>query len=115
MLHASILLARVPTLLACESHMPIAGADVGGHAGSSVKAECTSFARALSGVRLSGQATGRHLRLRTPEVGGILVLRRSVALPDGHAAVISRLVSTRHTLVTRANWVHHRVTVGQPG
>lgn len=49
-----------------------------------------------------------------PEVGSLLVFRRSPRLPYGHVAVVSRVISQRQILVTQANWVHRRVTVDQP-
>jgi hypothetical protein len=92
-----------------------------GYWGGSVPIECAPFARALTGVALSGaaadwwrQADGRYTRSTTPAVGSLLVLRRSGRLPDGHVAVVSRVLSQRTILVTQANWVHHRVTEDQP-
>jgi surface antigen len=83
--------------------------------------ECAPFARALTGVALSGaaadwwqQADGRYVRMQTPQVGSVLVLRRSGRLPSGHVAVVSQVLSRRQITVTQANWVHHRVTEDQP-
>jgi surface antigen len=83
--------------------------------------ECAPFARALTGIALSGdaadwwpQAAGRYERSRQPEVGSVLVFRRSARLPSGHVSVVSRVLSPRQVLVTQANWVHHRVTEDQP-
>jgi surface antigen len=83
--------------------------------------ECAPFARALSGVRLSGaaadwwwEAQGRYHRSLEPVVGSVLVMQRSRRLPDGHVAVVSQVLSAREILVTQANWVHHRVTADQP-
>jgi hypothetical protein len=83
--------------------------------------ECAPFARALTGVALSGaaadwwqQARGRYPRSQRPDVGSLLVLSRSARLPSGHVAVVSEVVSRRQILVTQANWVHHRVTEDQP-
>lgn len=97
------------------------GARVGDYVGGTVPVECVPFARALSGVRLTGAAAdwwwaadGRYARSYTPEVGAVLVLQRTGRLPSGHVAVVSRVVSRRQVLVTQANWVHHRVTEDQP-
>jgi hypothetical protein len=83
--------------------------------------ECAPFARALTGVALTGaaadwwrEANGRYNRSHRPEVGSVLVLRRSGRLPSGHVAVVSEVVSGREIRVTQANWVHHRVTEDQP-
>lgn len=93
----------------------------GDYVGNTASVECAPFARALTGVALSGeaadwwrQAEGRYKRLQQPEVGSILVLRRSARLPSGHVAVVSRILSDRRIMVTQANWVHHRVTADQP-
>jgi surface antigen len=97
--------------------MPAAGPYIGGNS----PAECAPFARALTGVSLTGaaadwwwQAEGRYDRTYKPDVGSILVFRRSGRLPSGHVAVVSRVVSKRQIMVTQANWVHHRITEDQP-
>jgi hypothetical protein len=83
--------------------------------------ECAPFARALTGVALTGaaadwwrEAEGRYSRSHRPEIGSVLVLRRSGRLPSGHVAVVSQVMSAREIRVTQANWVHHRVTEDQP-
>ena len=94
---------------------------VGGYVGGPVRLECAPFARALSGVQLYGpagdwwqQAQGKYARLYAPEVGSVLVFAKTARLRDGHAAVVSKVISGRQILVTQANWVHHRVTQDQP-
>ena len=109
-------------LSACGSGGPVGGgARPGEYIGSSVAIECAPFARALTGVRLTGaaddwwgQAAGRYRRAASPEVGAILVLRRSDGLPEGHVAIVTGVLSSRQVLVTQANWVHHRITEDQP-
>jgi CHAP domain len=93
----------------------------GGYVGGLASVDCAPFARALTGISLSGegadwwrQAEGRYTRTQTPAVGSLLVLRRSGRLPSGHVAVVSQVLSRRRILVTQANWVHHRVTTDQP-
>jgi hypothetical protein len=83
--------------------------------------ECAPFARALTGVSLTGdaadwwtEADGRYDRSHQPQVGSVLVLRRSGRLPHGHVSVVSRVVSRRQIMVTQANWVHDRITEDQP-
>ena len=104
------------TLAACGSSGPD-----GNYVGGAVAVECAPFARALSGVRLSGdaadwwyEADGQYTRSQAPEVGSVLVLRRSGRLPSGHVAVVSQVLGQREILVTQANWVHHRVSEDQP-
>jgi hypothetical protein len=91
------------------------------YVGGMAAVECAPFARALTGVSLTGaaadwwpQAAGRYARTRQPEVGSVLVFRRSGRLPSGHVSVVSRVLSQRQILVTSANWVHHRITQDQP-
>ncbi len=105
-------------LSACASGGPaVSTADLGTyHRGLS----CAPFARALSGVELRGdagswweEAEGRYVRSRTPEVGAVLVLRPTSRLPDGHVAVVSRLLAPRQVLLTQANWVPERLTEDQ--
>src|SRR5690349_4453022 len=95
----SILLALLLLLAACGSRGPASGARAGDFVGGSVAVECAPFARALSGVRLSGaaadwwwQAEGRYARSNTPSIGSVLVLRRSGRLPSGHVAVVSQVL-----------------------
>lgn len=83
--------------------------------------ECAPFARALTGVALSGAAadwwrssTGRYDHASRPEVGSLLVFRRSGRLPNGHVAVVSKVLGRRDILVTQANWQHHHVGRDQP-
>ncbi|MFL5287515.1 MAG: CHAP domain-containing protein [Rhodopila sp.] len=92
----------------------------GNYVGGSVAVECAPFARALTGVHLSGAAAdwwseteGRYRRSQDPDVGSLLVFRRSSHLPSGHVAVVSEVVSSRQILVSQANWVHHRITEDQ--
>jgi hypothetical protein len=108
-------------LSACASHGPDAGVRAGDYVGGSVPLDCAPFARALSGVRLSGaaadwwwQADGRYARTDAPSTGSVLVFRRSGRLPNGHVAVVSQVLGARQILVTQANWVHHRVSEDQP-
>ena len=49
-------------------------------------------------------ASGRYERDRVPRNGGVLVLMRSSRLPQGHLAVVSRVVSAREIRVDHANW-----------
>jgi hypothetical protein len=109
------------TLAACGSSGSDGNGRLGNYVGGSVTLECAPFARALSGVRLWGeaadwwpQADGRYTRGQAPSVGSVLVLRRSGRLPSGHVAVVSQVMGRREILVTQANWVHGRVSEDQP-
>ena len=92
-----------------------------GYAGRAASVECAPFARALTGISLSGeaadwwrQADGRYARSQQPDIGGVLIFRRSARLPSGHVAVVSQVLSRRQIMLTQANWVHHRITQDQP-
>ena len=119
-LHPAWLLAILLALAACASREP-AGPHAGDYVGGSVPFDCVPFARALSGIPLSGdaadwwqQADGRYRRATAPSVGSVLVFSRSARLPSGHVAVVSQILGRREISVTQANWVHHRVTEDQP-
>jgi hypothetical protein len=121
---------RRPVLLllafgACASR-PREGAEIrAGAASLPGSISCVPFARALSGIELSGDAhqwwaaaAGRYRRSASPTPGAVLVLRRSSRLPQGHLAVVVRSLGLREVLVTHANWGsgagRGRVTENQP-
>lgn len=96
---------------------PMAGSYVGGR----VRLACVPFARALSGVRLRGDApawwdaaAGRYRRARIPTDGSVLVFRATPRLPEGHLAVVTEVLGPRRILIADANWVPRRVTRDQP-
>lgn len=73
--------------------------------------QCVPFARAESGVDLFGnaetwwdQAAGRYTRGDEPRVGAVLSMPGTRAMPLGHVAVVSRIVSDREILINHANW-----------
>ncbi len=73
---------------------------------------CAPFARELSGIALYGEAdtwwngsAGQYRRANRPEVGSVLVFRRSLRLPSGHVSVVSRVLGPRQIEVIQANWV----------
>lgn len=93
------------------------GADLGRHA----VIECAPYAREVSGLALYGEAAGwwreaagRYRRADRPVPGAVLVFHRSARLPQGHVAVVARVVSRREILVDQANWVHHRIGRDDP-
>ena len=73
--------------------------------------QCVPFARAASGIQIYGdawswwdQARGKYERGHRPEVGAVIVFRRTGRLPLGHVAVVSRIVENRVVMLTHANW-----------
>jgi surface antigen len=82
-------------------------------------ANCALYARAETGVALFGsaggwwdQADGRYQRGHAPEVGAILVFKRTSRIPSGHVAVVAGLVGPGEILVDQANWYRGRVNRG---
>lgn len=93
----------------------------GGRRSESSSLECVPYARQMTGVQLYGdaaswwdQADGRYAKGTEPVLGGVLVFRRSGRLPYGHVAVVRSQRSAREIVVDQANWVHRRVTTGEP-
>jgi surface antigen len=81
---------------------------------------CAPFARELSGIALYGEAAtwwdnaaGTYRRAARPEVGGVLVFRRSSRLPSGHVSVVSRVINARQIEVIQANWVPEQLDQDQ--
>ena len=112
---------RILALLAALSVAACGSTSGRGLHGTSSSVECAPYARQLTGIRLYGdaaswwdQADGRYNKGSAPVTGGVLVFRRSGRLPYGHVSVVHRQVSAREITVDQANWVHHRVTAGEP-
>ncbi|NKB15730.1 MAG: SDR family NAD(P)-dependent oxidoreductase, partial [Sphingomonadales bacterium] len=86
-------------------------------AGSSIPAvasgylQCVPFARAESGIDIRGnaltwwsQAEGRYDRGQQPRVGAVMAFAPTRAMPIGHVAVVSQIVSEREVLISHSNW-----------
>lgn len=78
---------------------------------------CALYARAQTGVDLYGAAGGwwseaaaRYWRGHVPQVGSILVFKRTGYIPSGHVAVVARVISAREIIVNQANWYRGMVT-----
>ena len=117
----AIALATILALAGCAGGPRASGPMAGSYLGGPVRLACVPFARALSGVRLRGDAAdwwdaaaGRYRRARTPEDGSVLVFRATPQLPQGHLAVVTDVLGPRTVLVADANWVPRRVTRDQP-
>jgi surface antigen len=79
---------------------------------------CVPFARAVTGVDIRGnaktwwhQAEGRYARGQEPEVGAVMAFAASRAMPKGHVAVVSKVLSEREVLVDQANWERNQITL----
>jgi len=84
-------------------------------AGLSEPISCVPYARAVSGISLRGDAwtwwdgaLGRYARGRTPRPGSVLVIDRSPRMPEGHLAVVRRIIGPREIRVDHANWASGR-------
>ena len=78
---------------------------------------CVPVARAVSGIEIKGnaatwwkQAADLYQRGSQPQIGAVLNFRASKAMPMGHVAVVSAVVSEREVLVDQANWERNRIT-----
>ena len=81
--------------------------------------QCVPFARAVSGIPLSGdawtwwdQARGKLPTGRQPVVGSVLVFKRSERLKLGHVSVVAQVNDSRSIFVTHANWGDNGQTRG---
>ncbi len=75
--------------------------------------QCAPFARDVSGIDIHGnantwwgQAAGRYERGATPQEGAVMAFKATRAMPVGHVAMVSRVISDREVLLTHANWSH---------
>lgn len=79
---------------------------------------CVPFARMVTGLSLRGnaktwweQGKGRYQRSQEPKVGAVMAFAASSAMPKGHVAVVSGVISEREILVVHANWARGKVTL----
>ena len=73
--------------------------------------QCVTYARAVSGVELRGnayswwdQAEGRYERGNTPRVGAVMAMPSFAGMRNGHVAMVSKVVNDREVLIDHANW-----------
>jgi surface antigen len=81
---------------------------------------CVPFARAVSAVKLEGDAwswwsaaEGRYRRSHVPAPGAVLVMKRTERLRYGHVAVVSALLNSREILLDHANWNPGEIARGE--
>ena len=111
-LRGTALAAALLSLVACGSTRGTGPRGVPGYEAAGGRyLSCVPYARSRSGIQLAGDAwqwwgaaEGRYHRSRTPRPGSVLVLARTSRLPQGHLAVVSRVVSAREIRVDHANW-----------
>ncbi|HUZ62350.1 MAG TPA: CHAP domain-containing protein [Acetobacteraceae bacterium] len=104
-------------LSACASGGPGVGVPIG----TRTRLTCVPFAAEVSGISLPGDAwqwwaaaRGHYARAHAPMIGSVLVFRPTAAMPDGHVAVVTAVLSRREILVAHANWTRGRINTGQP-
>ncbi len=80
-----------------------------GHSGGGL--QCVTFARADSGIELSGNANtwwdnaaGVYQRGARPEAGSVLNFRANGSMRMGHVAVVNQVVNSRTIEIDHANW-----------
>ena len=84
--------------------------------------ECVTFARAMTGLDLFGdartwwaKARGLYNEITRPRPGAVMVFARSRRLRLGHVAVVQKIVSSREVRVDQANWGNDgRINVNAP-
>ncbi len=89
--------------------------------GAPTSLTCVPYAENVTGIVLPGdayawwrEAAGRYTRARYPAPGAVLVFRPTAAMPLGHVAVVTAVLTRREILVEHANWVPWRITWNQP-
>ena len=80
-----------------------------GHSGG--RLQCVTFARADSGIELTGNASawwdnaaGVYQRGTRPEPGSVLSFQANGAMRLGHVAVVSDVIDGRTVAIDQANW-----------
>jgi len=78
--------------------------------------QCVPYARSLSGVSLKGDAwtwwqnaDGLYEKGSKPQVGSVMVFKKTGAMRRGHVAVVSKVLSDREILIDHANWGSGRI------
>lgn len=81
--------------------------------------QCAPFARAVSGIPIYGdawtwwdQARGKFPTGKQPQVGSVLVFKRTDRLKLGHVSVVAQVNDSRSIFVTHANWGDNEQTRG---
>lgn len=115
----------VRTYLPVLAALALAGCGDGGprpitSTGTPTNLTCVPYAEAATGIVLPGdawswwrEAAGRYPRAHRPEVGAVLVFRSTSAMPLGHVAVVTAVLSPRQILVAHANWLPYRINRDQ--
>lgn len=80
-------------------------------AAAQARLQCVPYARAVSGVEIRGnaktwwgQAAGRYERGNEPRVGAVMAMPGIRKMPNGHVAMVSKIINDREVLLDHANW-----------
>jgi surface antigen len=83
----------------------------GGSASLPPYLQCVPYARAVSGIKIFGdahtwwgQAAGKYARGHAPKVGAVMAFKPSGNSRLGHVAAVSRIVDERTILIRHSNW-----------
>jgi surface antigen len=78
---------------------------------SSAGISCVPYARAVTGMRITGNgvnwwgnAAGLYDRGQRPEPGAVMAFRASGNMSRGHVAVVRQVLGPREVLIDHANW-----------
>ena len=73
--------------------------------------QCVTYARAVSGIQIQGdahswwsKAAGRYDRGRTPRAGAVMAMPSISGMRYGHVAMVSKVIGPREVLLDHANW-----------
>ena len=84
-----------------------------------IRVWCVPFARDASGIQIRGnakvwwdKAKGIYDRGHKPRVGAVMAWKATGRNPNGHIAVVSKVVSDREIEVDHANWTRNQVSLG---
>ncbi len=89
--------------------------------GQPTQLSCVPYARAVSGINLSGnawqwwdEAAGLYPRTQAPALGAVLVFEPVGSMVEGHLAVVTYIKGSREILVEQSNWLPDRIERDQP-
>ena len=76
--------------------------------------QCAPYARLITPILLRGnawtwwkKADGQYARGNAPEIGAVMVFKRTKSMPLGHVAVVRRVINEREVWIEHANWGRH--------
>ncbi len=105
------MLTALPGPVQADTLIDLDGVTGGGQADLPPYLQCVPYARAVSGIRIFGdahtwwdQADGRYAKGSRPRVGAVMAFRPHGNMRLGHVAAVSRIVDSRTVLLRHSNW-----------